>query len=163
MSEEKRLEGIGKLTIGQRACLKREAGKRLQEGDAGALQAFFSILPFGTPAYEHEIYYAVACIACIWKEEETKSQKPFAECLSQIGKTVTLNGRFRALLDTTYQPEDGFLITKLCRLAKQLHNSDVQSCPDFELLLDDLLKWNSPSRIVQRRWMEAYLRQENID
>lgn len=157
---EKRLEGINKLTTGQQAALRREAGKRMSEADAASLQAFYSAMPPDTPPYGQERLYAVMCIMCLWKPEERKAPLPFAKCLKMMQHTESADGRLRALLDTDYQEDDGFLIGKLARLAKQIHSSQKQLYPDCEQLYSDLLKWNYSDRKVQRRWMETYIKDD---
>ena len=157
---ENLLEGIQKLTTGQQAALRREAGKRMSEADAASLQAFYSAMPSDTPMYCQERLYAVMCIMCLWKQEERKAPVPFAKCLKMIRQTDSADGRLRTLLDTDYQEDDGFLIGKLARLAKQIHSSEKRLFPDCEQLYSDLLKWNSSYRGVQRRWMEMYIRDD---
>ena len=46
---ENLLEGIQKLTTGQQAALRREAGKRMSEANAASLQAFYSAMPTQRP------------------------------------------------------------------------------------------------------------------
>lgn len=160
---ENKLKGIEKLSIGQLAALRREAGKRLSEADASALQAFYTAMPYGTPDYSQERMYAVMCIMCLWKPEERKTPMPFAKCLGNIRQTDSADGRLCALLDTDYQDDDGFLIGKLARLAKQIHASEKRLYPDFEMLYDDLLYWNSSYRGVQRKWMAQYVGENSDD
>ena len=100
------------------------------------------------------------CIMCLWKPEERKAPVPFAKCLKMIRQTDSADGRLRTLLDTDYHEDDGFLIGKLARLAKQIHSSEKRLFPDCEQLYSDLLKWNSSYRGVQRRWMEMYIRDD---
>ena len=157
---ENLLEGIQKLTTGQQAALRREAGKRMSEADAASLQAFYSAMPSDTPMYCQERLYAVMCIMCLWKPEERKNHQHFARCLKLIKNSESSDGRLRTLLDTYYQEDDGFLIGKLARLAKQIHSSEKRLFPDCEQLYSDLLKWNSSYRGVQRRWMEMYIRDD---
>ena len=157
---ESLLEGIQKLTTGQQAALRREAGKRMSEADATSLQAFYSAMPPDTPVYCQERMYAVMCIMCLWKPEERKNPQHFARCLKLINNSESSDGRLRTLLDTDYQEDDGFLIGKLARLAKQIHSSEKRLFPDCEQLYSDLLKCNSSYRGVQRRWMELYIRDD---
>ena len=80
--------------------------------------------------------------------------------VSVIIPTLNAGRELRTLLDTDYQDDDGFLIGKLARLAKQIHSSEKRLFPDCEQLYSDLLKWNSSYRGVQRRWMELYIRDD---
>lgn len=159
MSDEARLSNVSSLTTGQQAALRRETGHCLREADAQALQAFFSAIPPGVPFYEQERYFAVVCFVCLWKEESRHQPRPLAECLCILKKEGgnSADGRFRTLLDTPWQNDDGYLLTKLSRLVRQVRHADIPLYPDFEQLLDDLLHWNAESRYVQRRWMEQYV------
>lgn len=157
MRDANRLIGVDRLSVGQQAALRREAGKCLRDADAQALQAFYTALPRGVPTWDHEQYYAVMCMLCLWKSEDRVNPRPFAECLGIMRKTDSADGRFRALLDTPWQYDEGYLISKLTRFARQIRSYELRLYPDFERLLDDLLKWNAPKRSVQRRWMEQYI------
>lgn len=160
MEEKERLIGLKDLSSGERAALKRCAGKCLREADAGALQAFFTVYEGRIPSFAQERYFAVACLACLWKEEERVAPRPLPYCLQIVNRNRDSEGmdhRFRALLDTAWNDEEGFLITKLTRLVKQVKAAGLGISPDFEQLLTDLLAWNHDSRYVQRRWMEQYL------
>jgi len=165
MSAPARLSNVSRLSVGQQAALKREAGHCLREADTQALQAFFSALPPGVPAYDQERYFAVLCFVCLWKEESRFNPKPLAECLRILKKdgSNSADGRFRALLDTPWQNDEGYLLAKLSRLVRQIRNANIPLYPDFEQLLDDLLHWNAESRYVQRRWMEQYVNQGSFD
>ena len=159
MEEKERLKGLKDLSAGERATLKRCAGKCLREADAGALQAFYKACGGQVPVWAQERYFAAACLACLWKEEERRADKPLAQCLQILNRnrdTEGMDHRFRALLDTPWNDEEGYLIAKLARLVKQVKAAGAGVSPDFERLLDDLLAWNSDSRYVQRRWMEQY-------
>ena len=153
-------EKISTLTAGQQAALRRSAGKSLVEVDAGALQAFFSTVVPQNP-YDKEKAFTVACIACLWKQEERSSSAPFAKCLQRLRSskgdaTAGIDSRFRSLIDTSWNDDDGYLAVKLTRLARMLKSSDI-GYPDPEELFKDLKNWDHPDRFVQRKWMEQYL------
>lgn len=154
-------DGVGRLSAGQQASLKRAAGRPLREADAAALQAFFTAVPPQKP-YEREKAFAVVCGICLWKSEQRSNTMPFAECmhLLRLKKGADgcdgLDARFRNLIDTAWNDDDGYMAAKLTRMLKLLKSSEI-ACPDPEGLFADLKNWDHPERFVQRRWMEAYL------
>jgi len=153
-------EKINTLTVGQQASLRRSAGKLLDEVDAGALQAFFSSVVPQKP-YDQEKAFTVACIACLWKQEERVNALQFAKCLQRLrsskgDSTEGVDSRFRSLIDTPWNDDDGYLASKLVRLARMLKSADI-GYPDPEELFKDLKNWDHPDRFVQRKWMEQYL------
>lgn len=154
-------DGVKRLSTGQQASLKRSAGRTLREADAAALQAFFTAVPPQKP-YNREKAFAVVCGICLWKSEQRNNTKPFAECMHilRLQKGTDgcdgLDARFRNLIDTAWNDDDGYMAAKLTRMLKLLKSSEI-SCPDPEGLYKDLCNWDHPERFVQRRWMEAYL------
>lgn len=160
MEEKKRFSGVEKLSTGDRAALRRLAGCCLRQADAGALRAFYSALPAGTAPWEQERCFAVMCLMCLWKPEECRAAKPVPECLAVINRqrsTNGMDGRFRALLDTPWNDDEGYLAAKLARIVRQIRAAGLSLYPDFEQLFTDLMNWNNDANYVQRRWMEQYL------
>ena len=158
-------DGIKELTVGQQAALRRSAGKSLRDVGAMELQAFFTAIP--QQKFDAEKAFTVSCIACLWKPEERVSAEPFAKCLRKLRASLGDSGngvdsRFRNIIDTPWNDEDGFLAAKLVRLVKMLKQSG-KGYPDPETLFADLKNWNHPDRFVQRRWMEEYLAAEETD
>ena len=159
--------GVNDLTVGQQAALRRSAGRSLKEADAMALQAFFAALP-PQRQWEQERAFTTACIMCLWKAEERGTAVPFAKCLGALRRlkaaegTKGLDSRFRSIIDTPWNDDDGYLATKLVRLAKMLKSSAV-GYPDPDTLYYDLKNWEHPERFVQRRWMEQYLVSDEIE
>lgn len=159
--------GVNDLTVGQQAALRRSAGRSLKEADAMALQAFFAALP-PQRQWEQERAFTTACIMCLWKPEERVSAVPFAKCLGALRRlkaaegTKGLDSRFRSIIDTPWNDDDGYLATKLVRLAKMLKSSAV-GYPDPDTLYYDLKNLEHPDRFVQRRWMEQYLVSDEIE
>ena len=163
---EKTFDGVNDLTVGQQAALRRSAGRSVKEVDAAALQAFFAAIP-PQKQWDQEKAFTVVCIFCLWKLEERTPCKPFAKYLGLLRKskkddTDGLDARFRSIIDTPWNDDDGYLAVKLVRIAKMLKSSGY-GCPDPDLLYCDLKNWDHPDRFVQRRWMEQYLLSEEID
>ncbi len=164
MEKPQRLAKVNEFSTGQRAILRREVGKLLEEASTPALHAFYWSLPDDTPSYQHEQYFAVVTMMCLWKKEDSKHPKPFAQCICALLKdpkkpSDSENKRFFSLLDTPWE-KDGYLVAKLARYARHIRGNERGMYPDFEALLEDSLKWNHPKRFVQRRWMQDYFRDE---
>lgn len=154
------IERAQRLSIGERAALRRMAGQPLSVADGRALQAFFHALPPETQFIEREqrVWFTVLCIACLWDVEEAHAAGSLAGMLRSYTRRHETNGmdnRFRSLLDARWD-EDGYLAGKLARLARMLRADDRQAMPDMDQLLDDLRWWNSDGRRVQLRWANEY-------
>ena len=71
--------------------------------------------------------------------------------------TESLKTRLVSYLDTPWS-EDGFLLSKLCRIVRMIYSANHQVRPDFRKLADDLTHWNDADRHVQRRWIRTICR-----
>lgn len=152
------IERARRLSVGERASLRRSAGQPLSATDGRALQALFRALPPGTPTYEQGAWFTALCIACLWDVEEARISESMACMLrsyARLQDTSGMDSRIRSLLDARWD-EDGYLAGKLARLARMLRASDRLKMPDMDRLLDDLLGWNSDKRYVQLRWANEY-------
>ena len=159
MSDNSWQERLRSLSTGERAVMRRCAGKLLQEADASALSIFYRLLPYGTPEWKHNKYFTAMCCACLWKPEQQHDQRPIEDCLKQFAleqsRKEGFYARIRNLLDTYWDDSDGFMAAKLARILKQIKTVSKPIFPDFEKLAEDLCRWNRDDRLVQRRWAEA--------
>ncbi|MBR3178850.1 MAG: type I-E CRISPR-associated protein Cse2/CasB [Clostridia bacterium] len=163
MSWQKRLKTS---SAGERAALRRCAGKMLSEADASAMSVFYRLLPYGTPEWKHNRFFTIMCCSCLWKPEEQKNPRPIEDCLRIFAKHQNGDGfyaRIRNLMDTRWDDADGFMAAKLTRILKQIKNADNTLYPDFDGLAEDLFSWNSDERSVQRRWAETLFSINNDD
>jgi len=99
----------------------------------------------------------VGCMNCMWKKEEVKSKGIlFETCLKQVRDQgyESFDSRVRALLDTDWDDDDGYLGVKLTRIVKQMKQKGI--IPDFQHLIMDLISWNAENRWVQRKWARTY-------
>ena len=142
---------------GDRAALKRAAGIMLAEADGKAVAAFYRCLPFGIPQWQEERWFAVACLRCLWGTE-ADGGAPFERIVGNMLKDEKLSDstghRVEVLLDTAWD-EDGYMLTKLTRLIKLIRQKSDGEPVDFEVLLEDLIGWNSEKQYVQRKWARA--------
>ncbi|MDO5785609.1 MAG: type I-E CRISPR-associated protein Cse2/CasB [Eubacteriales bacterium] len=151
------LERLDALSTGERAVLKRSAGKMLHEVDGRAIAAFYKCYP---PESERkqEKWFAVACIYCMWdwSKEEQKAIS-LQDILSDLRKEKTISEsmqhRLTSLLDLKWD-RDGYLLTKLVRIIKMVKAK--RYAVDCAALLKDLLDWEWDDQRVQRRWARRF-------
>lgn len=140
---------LDKLRSGERAALKRSAGSMLSEAGGPAMAAFFQCLPYEV-AMENR-WFAAACFHCMW--DAGSQGVPLEKILCRLkNESDSMKNRIAALLDQRWD-EDGYLLTKLCRMIKMVRQKGY--CVDCAALLEDLLYWNSDAQIVQRKWARA--------
>lgn len=146
------IDRLEALDAGDRARLKRNAGKTLAEAH-DALGLFYMLLPKGVPAYQEETYFLVATLfpladggaendlgASLYRAQSMKNNKG-------------LDRRVENLLDAD-------LMQLHFRLRQTIHF--LQSCRvhvNWRQLLADLLQWDHPDRYVQQRWARSYFGQ----
>lgn len=163
MNDQKTLvDRLRELSPGERAALRREAGKGLAEADGMTLSVFFRIAPHHLNRRQQDCWFSAMTIACLWNPEEAVCGDEFPIMLRKYALRQTTNGmekKMRSLLDASWE-EDGYLAAKLCRLARMLKADNRQQMPNVEQLLYDLLHWNSDSRFVQIRWAQQYYQAE---
>ena len=150
-------ERLNNLGTGGRATLRKEAGKPLRQADGKALVVFYQCLPSGVEAWQEDRWFAVACLRCMWNEDIGEG-KAFETVIASLLKSDDLSDstkhRVELLLDTRWE-SDGYLLTKLVRLAKLVRQKSDRSEINFDLLLDDLLGWNNSAQYVQRKWAKT--------
>ena len=154
------LNRLDVLSTGERAALKRSAGKMLHEADGRAIAAFYKCYP---PVSEEKQakWFAAACIYCMWDwEKENRNTRPLQDILSDLRKDETLSEsmqhRLTGLLDLKWD-HDGYLLTKLVRIIKLVkakgHAVDCVSLLSDLELWDD---WNSDNQYIQRKWARSF-------
>lgn len=145
---------LNQLNPGDRAALRRSAGKMLPEAEGRALTVFYRCLPPGVPAYQEDRWFAVACLRCLWDTGEEGAQT-----LPQIIRSLTESDklsesaahRVEALMDTPWD-SDGYMLSKLYRLVVLVRQKAERATPDFSGLLDDLMAWNRDDQRIQKNW-----------
>lgn len=153
------MANIDDLPKGRRVQLRRAAGQRLGEANVQAMMAFYSCLP---PGYEmskaeKDIWFASGCLHCLWEPDlPNSSSLPVIlrkmACLEDAEDKYT--ARLANLMDTAYG-DDGYLLKKIYRLARQTRQTTNLSL-DCSSLLRDLLRWNYTDQPVQQRWATAF-------
>lgn len=144
------IERLKNMDAGERAKFKRDAGKSLAE--ASSIGLFYRLLPYGLTPAQEEIYFLLATLYPI---AESGGSGSLGAALHRArdpkpGKNKGLDRRVEILLDAD-ATQLGF---RLRQAVKFLKSKRVRV--NWSQLLNDLLKWNSPYRTVQKQWARAY-------
>ncbi len=153
-NQKRFFDRLNRLGTGERAALKREAGIMLQDADGTALTVFYRCLPPTVDSWQESKWFAVACLRCLWdagEMEGTPLEQIIADLLRSDDLSDSTAHRVEILLDTKWDA-DGYMLTKLGRLVKLIRQKSDRKVIDFSVLLDDLIRWNSDSQTVQRKW-----------
>lgn len=150
------LKQVDSLGPGSRVALKRSAGIMLSQADAKAIAAFYRCISPAVPQWQEDRWFAVACIKCLW-EPAVGPGEPVEDALAKLTRSAELSDsmqhRIEGLLDTAWD-QDGYMLTKLCRLMKMLRQKNLVEL-DFSALLGDMIYWNNENQSVQRKWARA--------
>lgn len=142
---------LTKCTTGERAVLRRNCGKMLRDADGQAVEAFYRNLPFDVPVWQEDLWFAAACFSCLWNDgEEPAALEDIFRGMKE--SSDSMEHRLAILLDMRWD-EDGFLLSKLCRIVKMAKSKGY--VVDCGKLLEDLIYWNSPHQSVQKKWARA--------
>lgn len=142
------IENMKVLTPGESARLKRNAGKRLEE--ARNLGLFYRILPYGIPQYHEQMYFLVATL---YPLGESGGEGNFGASMRRARDNDNEKGldrRMEVLLDA----DERQLPFRLRQAVRYLYSKRIPI--NWEILLCDLLCWNSPKRYIQQEWARAY-------
>lgn len=156
-TQQKFFDRINKLGTGERASLRREAGIMIRDADAAALRTFYSCLPSSVNTNQEGMWFAVACLRCLWDPSEvngTPIEQIISSLLAKDELSESTKHRVELLLDTKWG-DDGYMLTKLSRLIKLVRQKSGTAAVDFASLLDDVIYWNASSQTVQRKWARA--------
>ena len=142
------LERLVRLDAGDKAKLKRDAGKTISE--AQSIGLFYRLLPYGLNAAQEDPCFLTATLypmagggaagnlgASLRRARDPKNHKG-------------LDRRIEILLDA-----DKTQLPFRLRQAIQFLKSKRVSV-NWQRLLEDLQRWNRPSRIAQKQWARAY-------
>ena len=128
-----------------------------------AIEAFYRALTVRGSVQAEKAWFAALCMQCLWREEEHTAVKPFPEILRSMYQnpdaTESTRKRCTNYLDI-YWDDDGFLLGKICSLARKMRADDASVIPDFNELADDLEpnNWNNNKHWVQRKWLNIICR-----
>jgi len=140
---------LNTLEPGERARLKRDAGKSLSE--ASTLGLFYRLLPYGIRPGDEDIYFLVATLFPL--ADATERDDNFGATLRRARYDKNHKGldrRLEVLLDAD-PTQLSFRLRQAIKFAKS-RDAHV----NWAQLLHDLLRWNGGTRSVQKAWARAY-------
>lgn len=150
------LERVDALSTGDRVALKRSAGVMLSEANGKAIAAFYRCITPAVPQWQEDRWFAASCIKCLWDPAEGTGEpveKVLADLIRGAELSDSMQHRVEGLLDTQWD-QDGYMLTKLCRMMKLIRQKTSEEI-DFADLLEDLIYWNNENQSVQRKWARA--------
>lgn len=154
---------ISRLSAGEKAALKRNAGIMMDFASMEAIEAFYRSLKMHCKPYEEKAWFAALCMECLWREEDHPQRVPFPKLLQSMyqDKDATESTRKKCtnFFDALWA-EDGFLLGKISSLVHKMRTENASKMPDFEMLADDLVHWNNHERYIQRKWLNIICKPE---
>jgi len=156
------LNNLAGLNPGAKARLKRDAGKELAE--AHSIGLFYRLLPYGLSASQEETYFLVATLYPLADNGNGENFGTSLKMLRQNKKrrrepTDSIDKRFEVLLDA----DKGQLSYRLRQAVKFLKSGEQKIGVNWGQLLKDLLRWQHPSRYIQKQWAREYFALSNIN
>jgi len=140
-------ENLSKLDAGEKARLKRNAGRALAQSRRVMGLFFNKLLPHGVPGYQEEKYFLVATLYPLADSGDAGS---LGASLRRAREHDSLDRRVEILLDA----DDAHLPFRLRQAVRFLYSK--RQPVNWPLLLRDLLAWNSEKRWVQEQWARDY-------
>ena len=151
---------LSNCSTGERAAMRRNCGRLLGDADGQAVTVFYRCLPREVPQWQESQWFAAGCFSCLWDADA--GGEPLEKIFSKLKEdSDSLEHRLAALLDLKWD-EDGYLLSKLCRIIKMVKSKG--EIVDCESLLKDLIYWNSSNQNVQRKWARTmYMKNSVVD
>lgn len=147
---------LEQLTAGERAQLKRHAGKTLNESPK-VMALFFQLLPHGIGKFNEPWFFLIATHYPLAepRKEDQDTRTSFGLSLRTARARAKQNAegfdrRFAALLDA----DENQLPFRLRQLISLHKSTDTQVA--WGALLNDLTNWTHPGRFVQENWARHY-------
>ena len=140
-------EKLSQLDAGEKARLKRNAGRTLAESRRVADIFFSKLLPYGLSRAQEERYFLVATLYPLADDGGSGS---LGASLRRARESDSLDRRVTALLDA----DDAHLPFRLRQMVRFLYSK--RQAVNWPLLLRHLLAWDSERRWVQEKWARDY-------
>jgi CRISPR system Cascade subunit CasB len=142
-------ERLERLDAGERARLKRNAGRTLAESH-NVLGLFFRVLPHNVPRDQEETYFLVATLFPLAESGDAENLGHSLYLARDEKYAQGLDRRVEVLLDADQEQ----LPFRLRQAVRFLDSKRV--AVNWSQLLQDLLAWDHPKRYVQENWARAY-------
>lgn len=164
---------LSQLDAGDRAQLKRNAGKSLAESRDVQLLFYNRVAPRGMAAWQEERYFLLATLYPLDKAQRRRESRPPDQDIEEtppagwfgsFGKSFRLartdlnkpglDRRFARLLDADLEDLPFHLRQSVARLTSEWLPID------WAQLTNDILRWDHPQRYIQRNWARDYVAAE---
>jgi CRISPR system Cascade subunit CasB len=146
------IDDLSSLDTGPLALFKRNAGENLARSRR-ILPTFYRLLPRSVSREKDvETYFLVATLYA--RHDRLGGNGNFAHSMSQIvnrGANRDSVSRRLAIIIDSHRLELPFRLRQAVGLVKSFDHP-----VDWCWLLDDLLRWDDPSRRVQKAWAKTY-------
>ena len=138
------------LDAGDRARLKRSAGKTIAEAGHNSLALFYKTLPSDVPPYQEQSYFLAATLFPLTGGGGEGNLGNSLRRAVDSSNESSLDRRVERLLDA----DDEQLPFLMRQAVRYLYSNRVPI--NWPRLLGDLLYWSHPERFVQRQWARSY-------
>jgi CRISPR system Cascade subunit CasB len=139
---------LARLDAGERARLKRNAGRTLAQSRQVVGLFLNQLMPRDVPRYYEDTYFLVATLYPL--NPEAGGSGSLGTALRRARESESLDRRVEVLLDA----DATHLPFRLRQLVRYLYSKRVPI--HWPVLLRHLLAWNSDKRWVQERWAHDY-------
>jgi CRISPR system Cascade subunit CasB len=143
------IDALAELDAGDRARLKRNAGKPIAES-RGAMAVFFREIPYAVPRQQQELYFLIATLFPLTGSTAAGDLGASLRAVRTDANGAGLDRRVETLLDA----DSDQLRFRLRRAVSVI--AAARGSINWRLLLRDVLRWNNSDRGVQRRWAQSY-------
>lgn len=145
------IEALRRLNPGERARLRRQAGKPLAEA-VDALGLFYRLLPHEVAERPmvHERYFLLATLWALGDESTDRNLGASLRRIRTDTNKAGLDRRMEALLDADSE-QLSFRLRQIVRLINSQRGG-----VNWRKLLADLLAWEADDRRVQKTWAMSY-------
>ncbi len=140
-------EKLSKLDAGEKARLKRNAGRTLAESHRVVSVFFNKLLPHDLSKKQEEWYFVVATLFPL---ADSNGSGSLGASLQRARGSDSLDRRVEILLDA----DAAHLPFRLRQAIRFLYSK--RQAVNWPLLLRDLLAWDSEKRWVQEKWARDY-------
>jgi CRISPR type I-E-associated protein CasB/Cse2 len=140
---------LDRLEAGERARLKRNAGRSLAESHY-VLGLFFRLLPPNVPRFQEESFFLLATLFPLADGGAPGNLGTSLADLRDRANPQGLDRRVEVLLDAD-RDQLRFRLRQAVRFLESKGGT-----ANWPQLLQDILRWDHPKRYVQEQWARSY-------
>jgi CRISPR system Cascade subunit CasB len=153
IENEKFLEKLKKIDSGERASLKKSAGKRLDDANTKSITSFYKLIQnINIKNYHENEYFILSTLYSLKKDRNESLETSLGKALKNAKETESLDMRFNSLLDSDKKSSE--FARKLSNMIKYLDNKGINI--DWGELLEDILAFNHKNATIKKKWAREY-------